>query len=242
MTASEVTASDQQAGTWRPLPPPFTKYEWCDSGYGPDQRPIRRIGTVTGLATTVSNHGGYLMVKPYDDGGTRQTRTVHSLVLLGGAGPCPAGLESRHLDDDPLNNRWAPGVTREEVQAAGGNLMYGTKPQNAQDKFDNGHSRAAPPAPPRPCVRCGGMFTAKGRRCPACVTAIGQQAAAMLRAGRNLDVVTLRAGYQNQEWVHKLACRHGGYTGSLEQAQAQGRSLSHRVMATLRHRLRIGAW
>ena len=239
-THSEVTASDAQVETWTPLPPPFTKYEVSDSGFGPSQRPVRRIGAATGLATTVNNHGGYLMVKPYEDNGKRQTRTVHSLVLLGAVGPCPPGMESRHLDDDPLNNRWAPGVTKEDVIAAGGNLMYGDKLQNAQDKFDNGHPRAAPPLPPRSCARCGGMFTAKGRRCPACLVAIGQQAAAMLRAGMNIGVVTLRAGYRNEEWVHQLASRHGGYAGSLAQAQAQGRSWSQRVTATLRHGLRLG--
>ena len=160
-TPSEVTASDQQAGTWKPLPPPFSKYEWRADGYGPDQRPVRRIGAAAGLATTVSNHGGYLMVKPYDDGGKRQTRSVHSLVLLGGAGPCPPGQQSRHLDDDPLNNRWAPGATKEEIQAAGGNLMYGTPPQNAQDKYDRGAAqdpRSHPPVhQPRSVRRPGGQ-------------------------------------------------------------------------------------
>ena len=181
------------------------------------------------------------MVKPYDDDGKRQTRSVHSLILLGAAGPCPAGLESRHLDDDPLNNRWAPGGTEDEVRAAGGNLMYGTKKQNTADQYRNGGRNVAPPPPPpRPCVRCGAMFTAKGRRCPACLAAVGQQAAVMLRAGMNLRPVTFRVGYRSEEWVHKLACRHGGYAGTLEQAQAQGRSRSQRVTATLRYRLRIG--
>ena len=239
-TPSDVTVSDRQAETWTPLPAPFSKYEVGRSGYGPGQRPVRRAGGKP-LATTVNNHGGYLMVKVYDDNGVRQTKTVHSLVLLGHAGPCPPGQESRHLDDDPLNNRWAPGVTREEIQAAGGNLMYGTKPQNTQDKADNGRPAVAPK--PFECVnhaRCGGLFTAKGRRCPACLVTIGQQAAAMLRAGMNIGVVTLRVGYRNEEWVHQLACRNGGYAGSLAQAQAQGRSWPQRVTATLRYGLRIG--
>ena len=240
MTPSEVT----RLTTWKPLPPPFSKYEWrVGGGSGPDQRPIRRAGAMTGLATTVSNHGGYLMVKPYDDDGKRQTRTVHSLILLGAVGPCPAGLESRHLDDDPLNNRWAPGGTDDEVRANGGNLIYGTKKQNTADQYRNGGRNVAPPPPPpRPCVRCGGLFTAKGRRCPPCVTAVGQQAAARLRAGMNLEVVTRKAGYQgrSQEWVHELARRHGGYAGPLEGAQAQGRRWSQRATATLRYGLRLG--
>jgi len=228
---------------WYRLPPPFSKYEVSFDGAGPDQRPVRRIGTARPLATSPSNHGGYLMVKPYDDDGKQQTVTVHSLVLLGATGvPCPAGQESRHLDDDPLNNRWRPGGTDDEVRAAGGNLVRGTKLQNAQDKFRNGHPRAASPPPPRPCIRCGTLFTAKGRRCPPCVTEIGQQAAARLRAGMNLDVVTRKAGYQSrsQEWVHQLARRHGGYAGTLESAQAQGCGRSQRVIATLRYKLRLG--
>jgi hypothetical protein len=55
----------------------------------------------------------------------------------------------------------------------------------------------------------------------------------------SIDTVTLRAGYRNQEWVHELAGRHGGYTGTLERAQAQGRSRSQRVMATVRYKLRL---
>jgi hypothetical protein len=243
-TPSDVTASDQRAETWTPLPPPFSKYEVSFDGSGPDQRPVRRIGGKP-LATQVSkNSGGYLLVKLYDDGGKQQTKTVHGLILLGATGvPCPPGMESRHLDDDPLNNRWRPGVTDDEVRAAGGNLARGTKLQNAQDKFRNGRPRAAPPPPPRACVRCGVLFTAKGRRCTPCVTEIGQQASARLRAGMNLDVVTRKAGYQSrsQEWVHELARRHGGYAGTLDSAQAQGRGRSQRVIATLRYKLRLGS-
>ena len=91
------------------------------------------------LKTRVSNRG-YLLVNVRDDYGTVQTRTVHTLVMLAFAGPPRAGLETRHLDDDPLNNRWAPGP--EKVSAAhGGNLIYGTPSENAADKIRN----AAPP-------------------------------------------------------------------------------------------------
>ena len=234
-TPSEVTASNQQAETWTPLPPPFTKYEVSFDGFGPDQRPVRHAGTGNPLATTVSNHGGYLMVKPYDDDGKRQTRSVHSLVLLGGAGPCPPGQQSRHLDDDQLNNRWAPGATKEEIQAAGGNLMYGTPPQNAQDKYDRGLPRT--PAATHPCInhaRCGGLVVNPGRRCLPCAQEVGVQAADLLNRGVNLKDVTARLGYQTPEWVHKLARTHGGYAGSLAVALAQQPPRSRRVVATLR--------
>lgn len=234
-TPSDVTVSDQHGETWTPLPAPFSKYEWSPSGFGPDQRPIRRAGRKP-LATTVNNHGGYLMVKVYDDTGVRQTKTVHSLILLGGAGLCPPGQESRHLDDDPLNNRWAPGATREEVQAAGGNLMYGTKPQNAADKYRNGRPRTAPAAA-YPCInhdRCGGMVVNPGRRCLPCAKEVGVQAATMLNAGVNLEDVTVRLGYQTAGWVYKLAVDHGGYAESAAHARAQQPRWTHRVTATLR--------
>lgn len=235
-----TTHSDDLPETWTPLPPPFTKYEVSDSGVGPLQRPVRRVGADGGLSTTPSNHGGYPMVKPYDDNGNRQTRSVHSLVLLGFAGPCPPGMESRHLDDDPLNNRWRPGSTEDEVRAAGGNLMYGTKPQNAADKYRRGLPRT--PAATHPCInhaRCGGLVVNPGRRCLPCAQEVGVQAAAMLAAGVNLKDVTARLGYQTPEWVHKLACNHGGYTGTLAGALAQqppsrARRVTRRAAATLR--------
>lgn len=76
--------------------------------------------------------------------GTQTTRTVHSLVLEAFAGPRPTGMECRHLDGDPANNRWAPGETEEEVRANGGNLMYGTGRQNNLDQVAHGtHNKAS---------------------------------------------------------------------------------------------------
>ena len=52
-------------------------------------------------------------------------------------GPYPEGMEVRHLDGDPANNRWAPG-NEQETQAAGGNLIYGTHAENMQDMLRHG--------------------------------------------------------------------------------------------------------
>ena len=232
-----MTDSDQRAERWTPLPVPYSKYEVFSDGFGPDQRPVRKIGRDP-LATTVSDHGGYLYVKPYDDNGKRQTKSVHSLVLLGFAGECPDGMESRHLDDDPLNNRWRPGSTDDEVRAAGGNLVRGTKKQQHADKVANGN----PPQMPRtfPCVnhgRCGGTVANPGRRCLPCAAEVGRRAAAMLEAGQSLGTVTARLGYKSERWVHGLARDHGGYGGTLAEAQAQRQPWSRRAAATLRHRL-----
>jgi hypothetical protein len=234
------------APEWYPLPSPFSKYEVSFDGSGPDQRPVRRIGGKP-LSTQPAQHGGYLMVKPYDDSGIRQTVAVHILVLLAATGvPCPDGLESCHLDDDPLNNRWRPGDTDDEVRAAGGNLVRRTKKQNARHKFLNGGQAPTPKA--YECVnhaRCGGMVANEGSRCLPCVEQVGERAAVMLNAGLPLDEVTRRLDYRNPEWVWKLAVRYGGYAESLPHARSQTPPMSRRVTTTLRaifrRSLRVGS-
>jgi hypothetical protein len=57
--------------------------------------------------------------------GERRTSTVHSLVLKAFVGPCPDGMESRHLDGNTLDNSL-------------GNLCYGTKKQNGEDRKIHG--------------------------------------------------------------------------------------------------------
>jgi hypothetical protein len=50
---------------------------------------------------------------------------VHALVCTAWHGPCPPGLECRHLDGNHLNN-------------VPGNLCWGTHTQNMQDKTQHG--------------------------------------------------------------------------------------------------------
>jgi hypothetical protein len=52
---------------------------------------------------------------------------VHRLVLLAFVGPCPEGMETRHLDGNPANNRLE-------------NLRYGTSCENAQDRIRHGRA------------------------------------------------------------------------------------------------------
>jgi len=235
--AALAAVSDQN---WKPVPEidgcTFSGYEASDRGQFRSVDRTVNGRQLRGQVLAISpSEDGYVRLNFYCDNRQcpkrgRHKLTGHKVTLTTFAGPCPPGMETCHGPGGRADNRWPE------------NIRWGTKKENAEDQFLHGRPRAAPPPPPRVCVRCGGTFTAKGRRCPACVTAIGQQAADMLRAGKNLDVVTLRAGYQNQEWVHTLACRHGGYTGSLGQAQSQGRSRPQRVTATLRHWMRIGKW
>ena len=57
--------------------------------------------------------------------GIRTTHWLHILVLTAFDGPCPAGLECRHLDGNPANNR------RD-------NLKWGTPTENAADRDRHG--------------------------------------------------------------------------------------------------------
>lgn len=50
---------------------------------------------------------------------------VHRLVLEAFVGPCPDGMECRHLDGDPANNRLS-------------NLAWGTRKQNSEDSIRHG--------------------------------------------------------------------------------------------------------
>lgn len=146
---------------------------------------------------------GYLLVDLTDDTGKVWTRTVHSLVMLAHAGPPGPGQQVRHLDDDPLNNRWAP-------VCPPGNLVYGTPGENAQDKFRNGAQRAAP-KPVRLCVRCDAPLTTNGRRCHDCVVEVGQLAAGMLRDGVALKAACGLLDYPSEDGLHTLAVKYGGY-------------------------------
>jgi hypothetical protein len=55
----------------------------------------------------------------------RSNQFVHRLVLAAFVGPCPEGMEVRHLDGNPANTRLA-------------NLRYGTHSENELDKVRHG--------------------------------------------------------------------------------------------------------
>jgi hypothetical protein len=112
-------------------------------------------------------------------------------------------METRHLDDNPRNNRWAP-VTPP------GNLVYGPKWAQEDDKYRNGRPRPAR-YEPKPCIRCGQPVNRGGRRCHACVVEIGEQAAELLRAGVTLEDVNNRLGYGSAAYLHTLAVKYGGW-------------------------------
>lgn len=76
---------------------------------------------------------GYLIINL----NARDTLRVHRLVLEAFVGPCPPGMETRHLDSDPAHNCLR-------------NLCWGTKAENGADRVarrppcPQGHQRVAP--------------------------------------------------------------------------------------------------
>ena len=234
MTTTSDISSRWEDPLWGPLSKyGFSAYEASDYGevrsidrVAPDGRRLR--GRV--LKPRIPSNG-YPTVNLTDDTGVVRTRTVHSLVMLAHVGECPDGQQVRHLDDNPLNNRWAPGATDDEVRANGGNLVYGTPPENAEDKFRNGAPRAAP-KPERRCVRCDAVLETNGRRCHACVVQIGVLAADMLRDGVPLKLACQELDYPSEDGLHTLAVTHGGYG---QQPDPWLRSVTRRL-ATLRTR------
>jgi hypothetical protein len=226
---AEIRAAvDARPEAWAAVPG-YSRYEWSDKGQ------VRRTADARPMKTGVNN-SEYEVVKILRDSDGKQVgKPVAHMVILAhhpafhGLSEFPEGMETRHNPavGDKLFNAYPEGI------------WPGTKLENAEDQFRSGRERAVP-RPERACIRCGEMFAAKGRRCPACREEIGRQAAAMLNAGVNLDVVNVRSGYRNPEYVYQLAVTHGGYEGTLEQAQAQGQARLHRVTATVRHFLRLG--
>jgi hypothetical protein len=188
------------------------------------------------LSTRVSNRG-YGLVDLRTAEGKKVTRSVHS-VMLGTfvPGGIPEGMESRHYDDNSLNNRWRPG-SEEESRKLGGNLFVGDKRDQHRDKVRNGGAMP-PPAPQHDCIgvpgreSCGGKVKNPGRRCMPCVDRVGQESARMLDSGENLLRVAHHFGYEGTRWTYKLAAQHG-YKGTEAQALTQKRSLSRRVTGWL---------
>lgn len=76
------------------------------------------------ILKTTKHKFGYPAVTIYQDG-KFHTILVHVAVALAFIGPRPKGMEIRHLDSNPLNNRPE-------------NLCYGTKSENMQDAVKNG--------------------------------------------------------------------------------------------------------
>jgi hypothetical protein len=216
-----------QTETWEPIPG-FSRYQASDGG-------LIRSG-VTGLTmATNPNNNGYPRLNLVDDGGKKQNVLVHAMILLTFEGPPPAGMEARHWNDDPTDNRWAPGGENACVLGLG-NLLYGTKAENVADRTRNRPPRA--PKPPQPCInhdRCGGYIGKGGRRCHECVVKLAWDGAELLWGGATLEQAAERLDYPAVH-LHTLAVRYAGYGQRPPPPAPPSRS----VFATVRARFRRG--
>jgi hypothetical protein len=149
------------------------------------------------LLTGRLNNSGYVIFNVTDDAGVKRTVLGHKLILSAHVGECPEGQETLH---DPAKGPLWCRVPED--------MHYGTRRENVDDwKKNNG----AKPKPAKLCVRCGEAFTGNGRRCHGCVTAIGQEAAVLLRSGVTLGNAAEQLEYPSPEGLHTLAVKYGGY-------------------------------
>jgi hypothetical protein len=213
---------------WRPIPG-YSYYEASNNSVWrlADDRPVQVTGGIRSIDRTVNgrfypstvlrarimaNSGGYAGVNLTNDQGERcNGLLVHKLILLAFAGPCPEGMETRHLVNNPLDCRWAPGETAAEVMANGGNIMNGRPSDQFGDQVRNGSRRRTEPKPDKHCIRCGDEFTGNGKRCHSCVVLIGRQAAPLLWSGMPLDKACEELDYPSISGLHALARKYGGY-------------------------------
>lgn len=75
------------------------------------------------------DHHGYSRISLFLNG-SRKAHKVHRLIAAAFLGPCPEGMEVRHLDGDPSNNHIR-------------NLAYGTHRENAMDTQLHGRNSYA---------------------------------------------------------------------------------------------------
>lgn len=225
-----TTDSDQRAETWKP-PRDFSSYEASDNTVwrAEEGRVVTVSGGIRSVDRTVAgrrlkgtlltprlNSSGYVIFNVTDDAGVKRTMLAHKLILSAHVGEPEPGQETLH---DPAKGPLWCRVPED--------MRYGTRRENVDDwKKNNG----AQPKPPKHCVRCEEEFRGNGRRCHACVVAIGQEGAALLRSGVTLGAAAEQLEYPSAEGLHTLAVKYGGY-GAEPPATP---SWTRRVMTTVR--------
>lgn len=146
---------------WMPIPGYEGDYEVSDLGRvrSLPRRVMRRNGAschVAGrvMSTKATNRKGYVVVNLRRPG-TAKTHLVHRLVLAAFVGPSPEGMETRHLNGDPCDNRLP-------------NLAYGTPVENATDKTRHGTSLKDQCAQGHPMSGANVVVNAYQRKCRTC--------------------------------------------------------------------------
>lgn len=108
--------------------PGFPNYAVTRDGKVFVKRRIDSRGRKAGrrFLSPVRQINGRFLVCLYSEGKSYQ-KQVHRLVLENFVGPCPEGMECRHLDGNPANNHL-------------NNLKWGTKVENAKDRELHGRT------------------------------------------------------------------------------------------------------
>lgn len=123
-----MLSSADRPSTYRHVPG-FPGYGVTDTGAisGPRRDRLRQRANASGHL--------YVLVGPRAArAGGRRKLFVHRAVLLAFVGPCPAGQEARHANDNPADNRLA-------------NLSWGTRLANQADRVRNGRRSRGSAAP-----------------------------------------------------------------------------------------------
>ena len=112
---------------WKPIPGYEDRYEV--SNFGEVRSLINNYGNRRGAPRPLkpNQSGRYDVVRLHRSGDRGRCFLTHRLVLIAFDGPCPDGMECRHLNGDPRDNRLA-------------NLRWGTRQENAADKALHGRT------------------------------------------------------------------------------------------------------
>ena len=210
-----MTDSDERPEAWKPVADmdgcAFPGYEVSDKGSGRSVDRVSRGRRYSGkVLSTRRNDDGYVLVDMRCDSTDpehkrRHTFTMHRVVLTTFDKPCPPGMEACHSERGPAFNWWPEGV-RWDTWAA--NDAERTAALAGKGRAANGRPIPAP-KPVRLCILCEEPVTKGGRRCHACVVRLGQEAAALLRAGVSLDEAAARLNYPSVSGLGTLAARYG---------------------------------
>ena len=148
-------ATQQSNATWKPIPN-HEKYSVSDDG---------RVRNSKGLELRGRDIGsGHLQVALYAKG-KRSNLQVHRLVLAAFVGPCPEGMEVRHLNGIPGDNRLvnlAYGTSSENKRDM---IAHGTHPESRKTHCPRGHEYTPENTYTHP-TRSGGV----GRQCRTCAS------------------------------------------------------------------------
>lgn len=109
------------------------------------------------LKKTTPDKFGYLQVRLCKDG-IPATKLAHRLVLEAFVGPCPEGMETRHLDGDPTNNKVCNLAWGTVEENRWDTVKHGNHPNQKKKKCPRGHKLEEPnlveSSPHRRCKAC----------------------------------------------------------------------------------------